>query len=251
MDKVRAAVAAAQPSFAAWATLADPISVEAMGRVGYDCVILDAQHGGVNWANLLSAIQALDLGGTRALVRVGSVDQPEIMRALDLGALGVIVPMVSTGVQARLAAEASRFPPHGVRSFGPVRNYYGVELMAFQPLCFVMIETAEGLDNVEAIAATPGVDGLFVGPVDLGLSLGLGAQLQMGPEVLSAIDKVVAVSRAHGKISGSASLGLACAEDLVRHGVQLVAQGADIGFIRRGASDELHKLRAFGAGASF
>ncbi|CAN7543841.1 aldolase/citrate lyase family protein [Phenylobacterium sp. LjRoot219] len=244
MDKVREAVAAGRPSFGVWVTLPDPISVEVIGRAGYDCAILDTQHGGITWDNLLPAIQALDLSATRAVVRVGGTDQVQIMRALDLGALGVIVPMVSTAAQARVAAEAMRYPPHGIRSFGPVRNYYGVQPVSFEPLCLVMIETAEGLANVEAIAATPGVDGLFVGPVDLALSLGLGPQLQMGPEVLAAIDRVVAACRAHGKISGSASLGLANAGDLAARGVQFIAQGADVGFIRRAAAEELEKLRA-------
>lgn len=246
MDKVREAAAAGRPSFGVWTTLPDPLSVEVIGRAGYDCAILDTQHGGITWDNMLSAIQALDLGGTRALVRVGAVDQAQIMRALDLGALGVVVPMVSTAAQARLAAEATRYPPRGLRSFGPVRNYYGVAPISFEPLCLVMIETAEGLENVEAIAAAPGVDGLFVGPVDLALSLGLGPQLQMGPQVLAGIDAVVAACRRNGKISGSASLGLANAADLAARGVQFIAQGADVGFIRRAAAEELEKLRALG-----
>jgi 4-hydroxy-2-oxoheptanedioate aldolase len=170
------------------------------------------------------------------------------MRAMDLGALGVVVPMVSTPDQARLAAEAIRYPPNGIRSFGMVRNYYGVQPTAFEPLCFVMIETAEGLRNLDAIAATPGVDGLFVGPIDLALSLGLPPVMQMAPEVLSAIDEVVAACRKHGKISGSACLGVDNACALIERGVQYIAQGNDVGFIRRGAAAELEQLHSFQAG---
>jgi 4-hydroxy-2-oxoheptanedioate aldolase len=243
MDKVREAAAAGRPAFGVWVSLPDPLSVEIMGRAGYDCVVLDAQHGGITWDRLLPALQALDLGGTRALVRTPSVDPALIMRALDLGALGVVVPMVSTAAEAKIAAQATRYPPHGIRSFGPVRNYYGVQPTAFEPLCLVMIETAEGLANVDAIAAVPGVDGLLIGPVDLALSLGLGLSLELGPELLAAIDEVVAACRRHGKLSASASLGLSSAEALVARGVQLVAHGADIGFIRNGAAEDLQRLR--------
>jgi 4-hydroxy-2-oxoheptanedioate aldolase len=244
MDKVREAIAAGGRAFAAWMSLADPLAADALARAGYDCVIPDMQHGGVTWENLLPALLALDLHQTRAVVRIPWVDPAQIMRALDLGALGVIAPMVSTPEQARTAAEACRYPPRGIRSFGPVRNYYSAQATSFEPLCLVMIETAEAMQNVDAIAATPGVDGLFLGPVDLGLSLGLGVQLQMGPQVLGAIDEVVAACRRHGKISGSAGLGLANAAELADRGVQFIAQGADVGFLRTRAAEEIAKLQA-------
>lgn len=244
MDKVREAIAAGRPAFAGWMSLPDPLAADALARAGYDCVIPDAQHGGITWENLLPALLALDLHQTRAVVRVPWNDPAQIMRALDLGALGVIVPMVSNAAQAKSAAEASRLPPHGVRSFGPVRNYYAAQPTTFEPLCLVMIETAEALANLDAIAATPGVDGLFVGPVDLALSLGLGVQLQMGREVLAAVDEVVAACRRHGKISGSACLGMANAADLAGRGVQFIAQGSDVAFLRTRAAQEVEQLRA-------
>ena len=244
MDKVREAVAAGRPSFGAWATLGDTLAAEVLGKAGYDWVVLDTQHGGITWDKLLGAIQALDLGGTRALVRVGWTDPAQIMRALDLGALGVIVPMVSTAEQARTAAQATRYPPHGIRSFGPVRNYYATPAgPATEPLCFVMIETAEAMDNLDAIAATPGVDGLFVGPVDLALSLGLGAALVMPDAVLVAIDAVVAACRTHGKISGCAGLGMPNTKALMDRGVQFLTLGNDVGLIRRGAAADVAQVK--------
>jgi 4-hydroxy-2-oxoheptanedioate aldolase len=249
VDEVRKAIAAGRPAFAAWMSLADPLAADALARAGYDCIIPDAQHGGITWENLLPALLALDLHQARAVVRVPWLDQAQIMRAFDLGAMGVIVPMVSTPAQAKLAADACRYPPQGIRSFGPVRNYYAAQPASFEPLCLVMIETAEAMQNLDAIAATPGVDGLFVGPVDLGLSLGLGISLQMGPEVLGAIDEVVAACRRHGKISGSASLGLANAAELAGRGVQFIAQGADLGFLRSRAAEEIAALRAIRPGA--
>jgi 4-hydroxy-2-oxoheptanedioate aldolase len=245
MDRIRKSLAEGRAAFAAWMSLGDTLSAEVLGRAGYDGVILDTQHGGITWDKLAPAIQALDISGVPALVRVGWTDQAQIMRALDVGALGVIVPMVSTAAQARLAAEAALYPPRGVRSFGSVRSGYSLGEGAIEPLCFVMIETAEAVANLDEIASTPGVDGLFVGPVDLGLSLGLGAVLEMHEEVLGVVEQVVAACRRHGKISGSASMGLPYARALLERGVQFVAQGNDLGFIRRGAAAELQQLNAW------
>ena len=208
MGKLRKALAEGRPSYGSWVTLDSAIAAEVMGRAGFDWLILDGQHGGVHAGNMLSLIQAAELGGTPAIVRVAWNDESQIMRALDLGAYGVIVPMVSTAHEAQRAAAAVRYPPAGIRSFGKVRSYYGTAgEPAPEPLCLVMIETAEALQNVDEIAATPGVDGLFVGPVDLAISLGQSPAMPMTPDVLAAVGTVIAACRKHGKISGSATLG--------------------------------------------
>ena len=160
----------------AWLTVGSSFTAETMARAGLDCVVVDLQHGSVGWADLGAIIQAIDGAGSCAVVRVPWNDQPSIMRALDFGAAGVIVPMVSTPQEARSAADAVRYPPHGVRSFGPTRGYYVDDPNRIEPACLVMIETKAGLENIAAIAATPGVDGLFVGAADLGLDLGLGCR---------------------------------------------------------------------------
>lgn len=249
MGKVREALTAGKPSYGSWVTLDSQIGAEVMGRAGFDWLILDGQHGEVNPGSMLSLIQAVELGGARAIVRVGWNDEGQIMRALDLGAYGVIVPMVSTAGEASRAAAAVRYPPAGIRSFGKVRTYYAIaEEPAPEPLCLVMIETAGALQNLDAIAATPGVDGLFVGPVDLAISLGQGTAMMMTPEVLGAVAEVIAVCRKYGKISGSATLGAENARELVEMGITFVPLGSDTGFIRRGAAAELANARdwAFG-----
>jgi 4-hydroxy-2-oxoheptanedioate aldolase len=250
MDKIRAAAAAGRTSFGCWVTLSDTVAAEIMGRAGYDWVILDTQHGGISWSALLPVMQAFDLGGTRALVRVGWNDPMQIMRALDLGALGVIVPMVSTAAQARVAAEATRYPPHGVRSFGPVRNYYAASGAAvLEPLCFVMIETAEAMAHLDEIAATPGVDGLFVGPVDLALALGLGPALVMPELVLEAVLRVGETCRRHGIISGCAALGMSNAQALAQAGILFLPISSDGGLLRRGAAADLALARGWPQGS--
>ncbi len=251
MDKIREAVAAGRPSFGAWVALGDNVAAEIMGKAGYDWVILDTQHGGISWDQVLPVMQALDLGGTRALVRVGWTNPMQIMRALDLGALGVIVPMVSTAAQARIAVEATRYPPHGIRSFGPVRNYYAAPgAPAPEPLCFVMIATAEAMDNLEEIAATPGVDGLFVGPIDLALSLGLGAALVMPEQVLAAAQRVAETCRRHRIISGCAALGMANAQALAQAGIQFLPISNDVGMLRRAAAADIAQARSWQQGST-
>lgn len=246
MDRIREAAAAHGASFGSWISSSDPAIIELVGKAGYDWVILDTQHGAIGWDGLLPALQALDLSGTRALVRVGWTDPAQIMRALDLGAVGVVVPMVSNGEQARIAARATRYPPHGERSFGPVRNYYAQPGSAApEPLCFVMIETEEALQHLDEIAATPGIEGLFVGPVDMGLALGLGIKLQMPAEVFDACDQVIAACMRHGKIPGCATLGSANAEALMKRGMQFLTLGSDMGLIRRGAAADVAQIRAW------
>lgn len=247
MDTVRAAAAAGRPSFGAWLTLRDPVSAETVGRAGLDWAILDTQHGAIGWDDVAGVLQALELGGARGLVRTGWNDPMQIMRALDLGAVGVVVPMVSNASEARAAAEATRYPPAGVRSFGPVRNFYSAAPADRpEPLCFVMIETAQALENLEAIAATPGIDGLFVGPVDLALSLGLGPALVMPEQVLAAVDAVVAACGRHGLISGCPSLGVENGQVLATRGVRFIVLGSDAGWIRRGAAADIGRARAWG-----
>jgi 4-hydroxy-2-oxoheptanedioate aldolase len=243
MDSIRRSLAQDEPVLGAWVSMADGQSIEIMGRAGYEFLVLDTQHGAITWDRLLTALQILD-GKVPVLVRVGWRDPEQIMRAADLGAAGVIVPMVSNAAEAKVAAEALRYPPAGHRSYGPVRSYYQTPAERSDPLCMAMIETAEGLQNVDAIAATPGIDGLFVGPVDLALSLGHGVLLTMTEPVLRAIGQVVTACERHKIIAGSASLGMASCEALLRCGIRFLTLGSDAGHLRRAAQAEAEQGRA-------
>jgi 4-hydroxy-2-oxoheptanedioate aldolase len=220
--------------------LADSLSAELMGGAGFDWVIVDTQHGSVTNADLVRVIQALAIGGTAAVVRVPWTDAATIMRVLDVGAKGVIVPMVNTPEEAALAAAALHYPPEGIRSMGPTRGAFASTAAANEDVVLlVMIETAEALERVDEIAAVPGVDGIFVGPVDLGLSLGLpldwtGTQ----PEVLEAMDKIVAAAERAGVFVGTVSSSAAHAKDLLARGVKFVSLGADVGYIRMGIATD-------------
>ena len=166
-----------EPVVGYWIQLDSPASTERLARLGYDYVSLDAQHGLFGYAGMLAALTAIDAGGRSVgLVRVAANDATPIGRALDAGAAGVIVPLVNTAEDAAAAVAASRYPPTGIRSYGPTRAGMRIGPTPAEAdaavVVLVMIETAEGLVNVEEIAATPGLDGLYIGPSDLNLAVG-------------------------------------------------------------------------------
>ena len=225
-----------------WLQIGSSQTAEIMGQVGLDWVILDTQHGGMSESGLLPILQALSATGTPALVRVNWLDPALIMRAGDLGADGVVIPMVNTPEDAELAVRSIRYPPRGMRSFGPLRNYFiGGE--AKQALCLCMIETVEALANVEKIAAVPGLDGLLVGPADLALSMGLEFTGPMSAQVLDAIERVAAACRKHGLLACSVGMTAANIAEQVARGVTFITAGADSMFLRMAAIQEVGQVR--------
>lgn len=158
-----------------WCHVDSPYVAEVMGSAGFDWCCIDMQHGLSDRAALVPMVHALELRGCPTVVRVPESSDAAIGYALDAGAHAVIVPMVSSAARAREAAAHCYYPPHGVRSFGPLRAKLGAPATSADdqilPSCFVMIEDRTGLENLAAISATPGVSGIFLGPADLGLSL--------------------------------------------------------------------------------
>ncbi|MCT2085670.1 aldolase/citrate lyase family protein [Microbacterium enclense] len=173
-----------------------PVVLERLGRVGYDYVAIDAQHGLLGYSGILSGLMAIDAGAaaggtaTVGLVRVQSNDAVGIGQALDAGALGVIVPLINSADDAAEAVAAATYAPHGVRSYGPMRSQLRVGPTPAEAnasvVILAMIETAEGLAHVEEIAATPGLSGLYVGPSDLALAL--GARWPGDPDISGQFD---------------------------------------------------------------
>lgn len=231
------------PLLATWVAIGNRSTAEVLCNAGFHALVIDLQHGAISGDELGAIIQVIDLNRVPALVRVASADSVQIMRALDLGAAGVIVPMVSTVAEARAVVAAMRYPPRGTRSFGKVRSYYSEAQEAPEPLCLVMIETREGMDNMDTIAAVDGVDGLFVGPVDLGLALGEGVVLTRNERILTIIGQIASVCARHGKVCASASFDAAYTEALLERDVQLIVQGSDLGLIRRGAAEMVAQFR--------
>jgi 4-hydroxy-2-oxoheptanedioate aldolase len=174
-----------------WVVLDSPAMAERLARLGWDYVSLDAQHGLFGYSGMLAALTAIDAGGRSVgMVRVAANDATSIGRALDAGAAGVIVPLVNTAEDATKAVSASRYPPVGIRSYGPMRSMLRIGPAPAEAdasvVVLAMIETPEGLDNVEAIAATPGLDGLYIGPSDL--TLAVGGTTSTDPSVADAFE---------------------------------------------------------------
>lgn len=158
-----------------WCSLSSPTLLGLVARSGFDWVALDAQHGEFDRRALVEAGRTLTASGHRFAVRVAAGDAAGIGLALDAGASSVVVPLVDTEEDARAAVTAAHYPPVGQRSWGPFAPLWGSPVttaLEASPQVVVMIESALGLSHVEAIAAVPGVDVVFVGPFDLALSLG-------------------------------------------------------------------------------
>src|ERR1700719_3037747 len=149
-----------------WCGLASPLLTEVIAREGFRAVTIDMQHGLWDIAAVVSAIASIRQGGAAPVVRVPLGDFATASRALDFGAEGIIAPMINTPADARAYVSFAKFPPIGERSWGPHRA-----------TTLAMIETRTALENVEAIAATPGIDALFLGPADLSISLSNGANV--------------------------------------------------------------------------
>lgn len=197
------------------------------GRPGW--IGLDAQHGFYDDRSMRDTLHAVT--GVDVLVRVRSLDAGEIGRALDAGARGVVIPMIESAGSAARAAAAVRYPPIGSRSWGPFAPYWGraqvgVEEANRQVVCGVMVETRLGLDNVEEIAATPGVDMVFVGPYDLALSLGVALDDLIAGDK-GELRSIVSACRANDVIPGVYAGSPARARQLAGMGFEVVAARSD------------------------
>lgn len=155
-----------------WLSIANPFVTEIMASQLYDSLTIDMQHGVIDYADMVQMIPAIIHAGKTPIVRVPWLDPAAIMKALDAGAIGIICPMINTREQAEALVRCMRYPPRGLRSFGPTRanfllgqDYYSHANDSV--FCLAMIETEEAMGNLADIASTPGIDGLYIGPADL------------------------------------------------------------------------------------
>ena len=182
--------------FGLWMTVPGSFGAEILAGTGVDYVCVDQQHGIIDYDSMVPMLQAIRAGGAAPITRVLSKDPFLIMKALDAGAWGVIVPMIDDAEAAADAVAACRYPPRGIRSWGPTRASLALgsrdpEDLAGEVLCLVMIETRKGLENVEEISATPGLDGIYIGPSDLALSLGLSPTLDVTEDAhIQAVNRI-------------------------------------------------------------
>jgi len=241
-------LAAGDVLLGAWCMIPSSLTAEALGRAGFDWVLIDLQHGCMDYETALEMIRAVDLGGATPIVRAPWNDPGVIGRLLDAGAMGVVIPMIQTAEDARRAVDACLYPPAGRRSFGPVRvglrdgpGYFGDANE--QILVIPMIETAEALAEVDAIARTPGVDALFVGPFDLSIALGLPPGDNDGkPAFDDAITKVAQAARGAGVATAVLS-NAGVAPLRLKQGFQLVSVVTDLSTLTMAARADLQTVR--------
>ena len=227
---------AGKPAAAGWMSIDSAYAAELVGCAGFDAVVVDCQHGMAGHAQMLAMLQALSHTPAVPMVRVSQNNLAEINRALDAGAYGVICPLVNSVAEAVAFGRACRYPIDGMqgdRSFGPARGLlvggadYPQRANA-QILALAMIETQAGLEAVDAIAAVALIDGLFIGPSDLGIALGLGpAAAHTHPVLAAAITRIQQACSAAGKVTGIWCSSAEMARDMQTQGLQLVVPGHD------------------------
>lgn len=239
-----------------WCTTPSAFNAEAMALAGYDYVCVDCQHGLIGYDAMVPLLGAISRTSSTAIVRVPFNHTPLMGQAFDAGAEAVIVPMVNTRADAERAAAACRYAPEGVRSFGPVRS--GLYLNESPPsavnqqvMCFVMIETAQAVDNAEEICSTPGVDGVYVGPADLAISMGF--ELGAGPLPAAhaeAVEHVRATCAATGIVAGTHTGSGADARSAIESGFQMATVSTDAAMFRSAATAQLSAARGEDAAVS-
>ena len=249
MNPIREAWEEGRPAFGLWSVTPGPVGAEILAETGPDYVCVDQQHGLIDYDSMVPMLQAVRAGGAAPITRVLANDPFLIMKALDAGAWAVIAPLVNSAEDAARAVSACRYPPRGMRSYGPVRaaGVIGTrdpEKLGGEVLCLVMVETSEALERVDEIAAIPGLDGIYIGPSDLALSLGLPPTLEIQDgEHAEAVGRI----REACKRSGIAA-GIHCpsGEWARRHaeaGFDLITVTSDAPLLRAAALRELSAAR--------
>lgn len=232
-----------------WVSADSPYVAEVLSRSGLDAVTVDAQHGMFGLDGAIALLQGVSAGPAVPMARCPALDPASIGKLLDAGAFGIICPAIDTVDDARALVAACRYPPVGERSFGPARG-----LMLGGPgyvrdstetvLVWAMIESATALDNLEAIVAVPGLDGVYVGPNDLALSLGEEpGSRELSPAVDAAVRRIAATAHAAGRFAGIFCADGAEAAVLIDAGYDLVTPGNDMAILRSAVQDRMAAAR--------
>ncbi|MCJ7491977.1 MAG: aldolase/citrate lyase family protein [Dehalococcoidia bacterium] len=237
-----------KPALGCWLSIPDSFCAEMIARLGFDWLCIDMQHGLIDYQRALTMLQAISTTPAAPVVRVPWNDPGIIMRMLDAGACAVIVPLIETPADAERAVAACRYPPAGGRSFGPTRAVVAAGGDYFANAneyvcCIPMIETAPALDNLDDILSVPGVDAVYIGPMDLSLALGLSPKPDGDePVYAEARQRVLDACRRHNVVAGVHS-SAATAPDRVAEGFRLVLVASDVTALGRGAAMDLGSVR--------
>ena len=250
MNPFTALHAEGRSSIGTWIVSASHMVAEAMGHAGFDWVVVDMEHTPLDTMDVVHLLQAI--AGTKAVpvVRVPWNDSVIVKRVLDAGAATVLFPFVQNEEEARRAVAATRYPPEGMRGmagmsrasrFGTTPNYLQTANAGIGVI--VQLETEAALQRIEAIAAIPGIDAIFIGPADLSASMGHLGQM-MHPEVVAAMADALRRIKALGKPAGTLGVSVDGVRQYRAMGFDFVALGTDMGHLMRGAQTALAAVRA-------
>lgn len=239
-----------KPTTLGWLSIAHGFSAELMARQGFDALCVDMQHGTAELGDVLPMLQAVSQTDTVPFVRVAWNDPAAIMKALDLGAYGIIVPLVNNAEEAAKAVAACRYMPVGMRSSGPVRaahcggaNYF--DEANDEIIVMAMIETQEGLANLDAICATPGLDAVYIGPADLSYALGMPPRADNpDPTHMATCDKIRDAAHKAGIRVVMHCAGAEFAAGAIKRGYDMIMLTSDMNCLIAGARQQLDAFKA-------
>jgi 2-dehydro-3-deoxyglucarate aldolase len=246
-----------ETSIGTWMSMAHPSIAEILAMAGYEFVVVETEHTAIDNSEVLRLLIAIEQRGAIPLVRLAWVDPIQAKAVLDSGAAGVLVPMVNTREEAELAVKMTKYPPIGYRGVGLARAQgYGQTFDEYvkhandDTLLIVQIEHKDAVDNIEEILSVPGIDGTFIGPYDLSMSLGIPGQITH-PDVVAAKKKVLDATLKHGLIAGihfvQPSTAASDTEAAVAAGYRFIALGTDILFLGDSARKLQEATRSFPA----
>jgi 4-hydroxy-2-oxoheptanedioate aldolase len=242
---------AGQPAIGIFVSSASPLTAEVVSTLGFDWVLVDLQHGENNLGNLSTMLQAVSTTPATPFVRVAANDPTLIQRALDLGAYGIVVPLVNTAAEAEAAVRAAKYMPLGVRSWGPIRGslYGGDDYFQHadaETMVIAMLETAEAASNAHAILATPGLAGCLIGTNDLRISYGIAPEGSTGEAfdgpAEEAINAILAACQATSTIPGIQLYGAAAVNRRIQQGFRFLGVGTELRLMRGAATALLGEI---------
>jgi 4-hydroxy-2-oxoheptanedioate aldolase len=237
-----------RPVFGMWLTMPGVLSAEIAAREGADYVCVDNQHGLIDHSDTVPMLMAIGVGGSAPIVRAPWNEPSRIMAALDAGALGVVIPMVNDAEEAQRAVAACRFPPRGLRSYGPVRARYVLGTTdpdaLNQVACIVMVETSRGLQHLDDIVSVEGVDAVYIGPSDLALAVGKKPSPRPYEDLAEQMALIKRACRGHGVALGVHALGGDLAAHYAEDGFDMITVGSDAAYLANAVRQGLHQGRA-------
>jgi 4-hydroxy-2-oxoheptanedioate aldolase len=248
-NRLRTLWQADQAAVNGWLAIPNSFAAETMAHQGWDTLTIDLQHGVIDYQTMVTMLQAISTTATVPIVRVPWLEPGIVMKSLDAGAYGVICPMVNTREDAQKFVAWTNYAPRGSRSFGPVRAllYAGADYpqRANETIVrFAMIETAQALDNLDAILSVEGLDAVYIGPSDLSLALGCRPVFDdVDPPVAQAIDHICERAKAHGVVAGVHNGVPDVALARVAKGFRFVTVGSDSRLLAAGSQQVLARMR--------